>query len=141
MNDSIIDSSVAVKWVLDEDDSELANQKATLRLLAAKKLFLIDLAQAECGNAIVTRHNRNMLSREDASLAWEKFKLIPKTFFPVEQLMNRAVEIALKFGTTTYDALFVAAVEKRDLEGVTADVPLHRKVSTDFPQIKLLKDW
>ncbi len=46
----VIDASVALKWVIDEDDSEAAQELVSDHALAAPELLLI-----ECANVLWTR--------------------------------------------------------------------------------------
>ena len=57
----VIDASVALKWVIEEDDSETAIALLTQDALAAPDLLVI-----ECGNVLWAKARRGLLRREQA---------------------------------------------------------------------------
>jgi predicted nucleic acid-binding protein len=56
-------------------------------------------------------------------------------------LLEPALEIAMKYDRSIYDALFVALAHDLKLPGITSDEPLHHAVATDFPSVVLLRNW
>jgi len=70
-----------------------------------------------------------------------KLNRSPVTILDSTPLLGDAFDLAVQFDIAVYDACFVAAVKQLGCLGVTADVPLVRKVGAAYPTIKLLKDW
>lgn len=136
----IVDSSVVAKWVLPENDSATA-QKLLESYRGGDSPLILDLAQVEVANAIYVRMLRGMISPEEAQASFLMLRELPVQIAAMHDLLPRAFQICTTYQCAVYDALFVALVETQDADGVTADAPLVAKVATDFPKIKLLKDW
>ena len=64
MNTLVIDASIAIKWVIEEEGT---SQALTLRRTA--RLLAPELLVAECANILWKKARRNELSREEALLA------------------------------------------------------------------------
>lgn len=141
MSDIVVDSSVVVKWVLDEPDSDQADRVQAEVVNRGHRLVLVDLAIVEVCNAIWKRFFRGLLSADEARDALQELRASPVHLEAGEPLLHPAMEIAMRYRRAFYDALFVALVQQLNLPGVTADEPLVRAVQPDFPQIKLLRDW
>lgn len=115
----VIDSSVAVKWLVAERE---ANVTDALRLLRQHADGLVALCAPthivlEVLNAA---HHRGLAAPEMSDAA--RFLLKARLrLTPVEDLAERAAEIAAGHGLTVYDAAFVALAETLDCELVTAD--------------------
>jgi predicted nucleic acid-binding protein len=141
MTEIIFDSSVALKWVVEEDDSIVAASIRDHALVRACQCTIIDLAYIEMTNAIWLKHRRGIMSEADCHLALKLLIAFPLSVVPLVGLLQRALEIGIRYTISPYDAAFVAAVELNSSYGCTADVPLVEKVKTDFPKIKLLSNW
>ncbi len=82
-----------------------------------------------------------MIRAEEARRLVGDLLAMPLQVQPANRLLVAALEIAVKYDHTIYDALFVALVHDLGLPGVTADEPLWQAVRADFPTIILLRDW
>src|SRR5258708_4934736 len=60
MSDTVVDSSVAAKWILPEADSAQALRLVTEVALAGERLIVLDLAFVEISNAILKRVHRGL---------------------------------------------------------------------------------
>ncbi len=117
----IIDTSVAIKWFFPEEDSESAK-----KLLAREDLGAPDLLLYEFSNVIT---GKPYLSLHDIQSFMEMLYQYPIQFFVLPQKgFLRGMELARKFGLTTYDANFLALAETLNVDFVTADQKLARKV-------------
>lgn len=117
----VLDTSVAVKWHLPEEDHDVA-----LGLLAAvedgaAELLSPSTIAPEFFNALWQQHRRSGMPAEWVRSIWEDFTEAPVSFFGIDSLMTRAVEIALSTGVIVYDALFLALAEEAGTVVVTAD--------------------
>lgn len=141
MPDCVVDTNVALKWVLNEPDSILAGQVAKDIAATGGALFLLDIARVEAVNVIWLQHHRRLLSEARSRAALADLWQVPITIVGTEPILAAAFDLAIQFDISVYDACFVAAVQQIGCLGVTADVPLVRKVGATFPTIKLLKNW
>jgi predicted nucleic acid-binding protein len=136
----VVDSCVVAKWVLAEPDQDQA-EKLIDGESSGTELLVLDLAFTEVASAVWKRHRLGQMNECDASAALKDLFRCPVTVEQSIPLVNSALEIAMKYGRSVYDALFVALVAKTGFAGVTADVPLFNAVRVDFPAIVLLRDW
>ncbi len=141
MSDTVVDSSVVAKWVLSEPDSPQAQRLIDEVALRGERLIVVDLALVEVTNAVWKWHHRKRITTDQARLFHDNLVLIPVHVEPARRLLLPALELAMKYDKAVYDALFVALAQDLGLPGVTADEPLYRAVSADFPQIVLLRNW
>ena len=141
MPDTVVDSSVATKWILPEPDSGQADRLVVEVARRGERLIVLDLALIEVANAIWKRQHRGLPTAVKAQQFLQDLFAIPVHVEPAAGRLRRGFEIAQTYDRAVYDALFVALVEETGLTGVTADEPLQRAVRADFPQVVLLRDW
>lgn len=125
----VVDTSVALKFYLPEEGHEQA-----LGLLEAAEAGVTELLAPgtilpEGHNAIAQQRRRGWLDEEDANGAWEKLLAAPIYTYAVEDLVERAAEIASETGTIIYDTLFLALAEDAQTVMVTADGKLLRSLT------------
>ena len=111
----IIDASVALKWVLDEDDSVLA------RSLATRELAAPDLLWSECANGLWRWVRRGVLS---GSVARERFVALrhaPVALTPTGEVLDRALMLAIQLSHPVYDCMYLALALRRRMQVVSAD--------------------
>lgn len=124
----VLDTSVAVKWHLPEEDHGLA-----LGLLAAvedgaAELLAPSTIAPEFFNALWQQYRRSGMPVEWVRSIWEDFAEAPVSFFGIDPLVPRAVEIALSTSVIVYDALFLALAEEEATVVVTADSRLLKAI-------------
>lgn len=118
----IVDASVAIKWLVPEKDSELANQ------LAAKGgLIAPELIAAEIANAVWKKNVRKEISGIPASLT--AILRVFDSLEPLAPLTRRATEIALELDHPAYDCFYLALAEATDRKLVTADTRFMNKLA------------
>lgn len=74
MDDIVVDTSVAVKWVLQESDSTLAWQIKRETEAKNGAVCVLDYALVEAANAIWSRQNRKQITVEEANSAFTAFE-------------------------------------------------------------------
>ncbi len=126
MKEIVVDASVAVKWVVEEDHSA----KAAL-LLRCEARHAPDHWQVEAINVLWAKVFRGDLSAADAQARMTVLLRAPVVGTPIASLMPRAFAISVVHSVTIYDSLYVALAEQRDLKLVTADARLIRRLSDD----------
>ena len=141
MSDTVVDSSVAAKWILPEADSAQALRVVTDISQAGGRVILLDLALLEITSAIWKRLHRGLISLMEARQFLDELLRSPVSLESANRLLRPAFEIAAKYDRSIYDALFVALTQDLGFPGVTADEPLYQAVHSDFPQVVLLLDW
>lgn len=116
MTGVVIDASVAIKWVVEEEDSA----KAVL-LIDGPSLSAPDLLMPECANILWKKTRRGELSRDEALLAIELLVRADIELVPTRALASAATALSLNLDHPAYDCMYLAlAVERGDVF-VTAD--------------------
>jgi len=132
---AVVDASVAVKWVVEEDHSA----KAAL-LLGFEARHAPDHWLAEAVNVLWSKVCHGDLTVADAEERMTVLLRAPLIAVPIAGLMPRAFAIAVACMVTIYDSLYVALAETRDIPLVTADERLIRRLSGD-PALAKLMVW
>jgi predicted nucleic acid-binding protein len=120
----VIDASIAIKWVVEEDGTPDA-----LRLRQRAKLIAPELLAAECANILWKKVQRHELSRDEAFLAARLLQAANIEFPPTHHLLEAATRIAVELDHPAYDCLYIALAAEQDCRFVTADGHLVRKAA------------
>ena len=136
----VVDASVAVKWLFEEQDSEAA--EALLISAGENNLKLVAPAilPAEVANALWKRMRRGDMDRLKTLETGQRFEGICPLLLPIEDLVYRALELAIDSRHPVYDCLYVALAEGLPADLITADERLYRAFAHDFPGVHLLRD-
>jgi predicted nucleic acid-binding protein len=130
-----------VKIVVNELGSKEAATSVATLLKRGSGLHTVDLAMAECLNAIWKHTNLHKdLSIEDGKAAIQDLKKVYDRLpvFTARELTEEAFDISLNQNMAVYDALYIAAAHKTDATLYTADRKLHEK-ATKIIRSRLLK--
>ena len=109
----VVDASSLVKYVLHEENWKDVSYFAKER----KPLYSVDHVVKEVGNA-VWKHCclRRVISREKALKLYQSFMKLFQTGVIVaeseEAYLDAALQIALDYGVTFYDSLYLAQAQK-----------------------------
>src|SRR5258708_342994 len=124
----VLDSNVAIKWVLTEPDSPQAlalraDYQAQIHELLAPDIFPVEVAHA------LTRAERRAIIKQDEAAALLSVVMMtcPRQY-PYQLLLQRATAISSQARIGVYDCLYVALAERENCEFVTADGKLINKL-------------
>lgn len=131
----VLDSNVALKWVLAEADSSQANQVRDDFVGAVHELIAPDLFQLEIAHALTRAERQGRIPVRQAALFWADIMTTPPRLLPAVALIPRAPEISSKARFGVYDCLYVALAEQQGIELVTADDKLIKTLHPVFPAI------
>jgi predicted nucleic acid-binding protein len=112
----VVDASVAAQWVLDEPGSDRA-----LALKNEHALIAPSLIASEIGNALWKAVRRGTITRPDALAAIDAILVPFDALIPVEDLRNRALDLALELDHPIYDCFYLALAERERVAMVSAD--------------------
>jgi len=112
----IIDASVALKWVLDEDGSE-----AACALVAGDVLAAPDLLFIECANVLWVKARRGVISEADAKEAYAAIAATPIRPVSAALYAEEALSIAFDLDQTAYDSLYLAVALAERATLISAD--------------------
>jgi len=136
----VVDASVAIKWLIEEQDSEAAE---ALLISAGEdnvKLVAPAILLPEVANVLWKRMRRGDMDRRRTLETRERFEEICPLLLPMEGLVERALVLAIDSRHPVYDCLYVALAEELAAELITADERLYRAFAHSFPSVRLLRD-
>lgn len=113
----VIDASVALKWVIEEEDSATAQEVLSSRHRLAAPEFL----WVECANALWSKARRKLLRWEDGLAAYGSLEKVGLVRIPIGYLVAPALEIARALDHPIYDCLYLAAALSEGGAVLTAD--------------------
>ncbi len=122
MSALVIDASVAVKWVVEEEGT---TQALALR---GRALAAPDLLIAECANILWKKVRRAELSQQEAAFAAGLLARADIELVAMRPYLEAATRIAIALDHPAYDCVYIALAEAEGLRFVTADASLVRKV-------------
>ena len=123
MKTFVIDASIAIKWVVEEEGTSQA-----LALRKSARLVAPDLLVAECANILRKKVQRGELTAEEADLAAELLERSDVDLMPMQGLMQAATRIACAISHPAYDCVYLALALANQSRFVTADDRLIRKL-------------
>ncbi len=126
MQKIIVDSSVIVKWLSEQDEERLEHADKIIKQAQNNKAILLvpELAKYEIGNALVVHKD---ISIGEASIVFENLFSFPIQFVSQSyELVNETYKIAKNTRITYYDASFMALAKQENAVLVT-DNPKHQR--------------
>lgn len=131
----VLDSSVALKWVLREKDSDKALRLRAAAQAAAHELIAPDILPAECAHALTRAERKGIIPVGDAETLFLNILVTAPRLSPYQPLIRRAIAISSATRQGFYDCLYVALTEREKCELVTADDKLVANLRPQFPFI------
>jgi predicted nucleic acid-binding protein len=132
----IVDASVALKWCLPAATEDLVvRAEAILEdyQMGIAKFLVPDLFWPELGNALWRAVWRQKITPERAEAGYQKIAEFQIPTSPTSKLMPAALKMAMTYGRTVYDSLYVALAVHSQGELVTADERLANALAARFP--------
>jgi len=117
MKPLVVDASVVAAAFFPEKHTEAVR---TL-LISEDNLCAPDLIYAEVANVVWKRHRRGEIDDEEASGLLADMLDLPLEITPSEQLVQAALELAMRTGRTVYDCLYIALAVQRKAVMLSGD--------------------
>ena len=114
MNNCIcLDSSVLVKVLVPEEDSDRATALLQKIIESRQLIVLPAFAWAEIGTVLRKKHRKGVLTTTEADELWQEFRQFPGIeYLTDDSVMDHAWKISRYFDfPTLYDAAFLAVAE------------------------------
>lgn len=140
----VVDTSIALKWVLEEADS---NKADTLLAEWIKKGMLIiapNLLAYEITNALYRKVRKGEITLDRAKEALAEISLaeIEFDFSSDFTLSTRAIELANQYNLpATYDSHYLALAERKGCELWTADLRMWNSVKGKLNWVRWMSDY
>jgi predicted nucleic acid-binding protein len=143
-NAIVVDTSIVLKWVLDEPDSTTALALLNWWINEGTVIRAPALLTYEVANALFQRVRKGEMTAGKARQALEDV-LLPElelNFLEYSELSKRAITLAQQFNLpATYDAHYLALAEHEKCEYWTADSRLCNAVRDKLPWIHQLSEY
>jgi predicted nucleic acid-binding protein len=122
----VVDASVALKWVLPEEDSELAEGLLDrgVRLCAPAFIYV------ELANALWFQMRAGKLNETEAAGCMRDLRQAPLELWDGEEPLPSTLEWAHRLDHAVYDCAYLAVALRLDGTYVTADRRFWQKTST-----------
>lgn len=120
----VIDASVAIKWIVEED--------GTAKGLAVRRraeVIAPELLRPECANILWKEVQRDELSNDEALIAARLLQAADIEFLAIRTLLEAATQIAIELNHAAHHCLYLAVAADPDWRFVTADESFVRKLS------------
>jgi predicted nucleic acid-binding protein len=122
----VIDASIAIKWVVEEEGTDLA-----LALRQKARFMAPDLIVAECANILWKKVQRKELNKDEALIAARLLQSAEIELVPSRALMESTTRLAIELDHPAYDCLYLALAGEHRCRFVTADQRLVNKIRRD----------
>jgi predicted nucleic acid-binding protein len=112
----VIDASVAIKWVIEEEGTADA-----LAVRRDKSPIAPDLLIPECANILWKKVRRSQLEPSEAEIAARLLARAEIELVGTRSLLETATRLAIELDHPTYDCIYLALAMNKGCPFVTAD--------------------
>jgi predicted nucleic acid-binding protein len=112
----VIDASIALKWVIEEEGTPEA-----LALRQRAKLMAPELLVAESANVLWKKVRRDELLKEEALLAARLLQAAEIELLPARNLLETSLRMSIEIDHPAYDCMYLALAVENKCNFVTAD--------------------
>jgi predicted nucleic acid-binding protein len=134
----VLDSNVALKWVLRESDSDKARQIRVDYQQQIHELLAPDVFPIEVAHALARSERRGIITPTQGPMFLAGILASQPQLHPYVPLLWRAYAISSQARIGVYDCLYVALAKREGCELVTADDRLVRTLQPTFAFIRSL---
>jgi len=120
----IIDASVLIKFFVPEVLSSKAEQLLVRVEEGSVRLFAPDLIYAEAGNTLWKKHRLKELTQSEVGKITDLIISMPLKVEASKALFPLAIDIAMAYEVTVYDALYLCMAKIYETQMMTADKKL-----------------
>ena len=130
----VADASLALKWVVEEEDSDKARALSTGWGALGVQIAAPYMMLAETANALHRKVVDGHLSLDAATLGLENLYALGIEFHNPPNIHARAIQLAGQLEQrAVYDCIYLALAERLDCELWTADRRFYRSARRAFP--------
>jgi predicted nucleic acid-binding protein len=133
----VLDTSVVVKWFLEEEGTDRADHFLQDLADGAARVIVPSSLFSEVANVFWV-HRREGLSETEAQAFWAELVDLPLEMIESAKLQPEALSFGFREQVSPYDATFVVLARQLECDLITADQTLWRKVQGTCPWVKML---
>jgi predicted nucleic acid-binding protein len=135
----VVDASVALKWLVLEDMSDVAKELYG----AGDHLIAPRLIATEVANALARKTTQGILTHQEANYHFNALRQFMPDLMDIDELIETALENACALRHPIYDLVYLEAARRLDAQLVTADRRFTAKIAgTEFARhVTLRSDW
>jgi predicted nucleic acid-binding protein len=144
MKSVVVDASIAIKWVLQEPDSDVAHALLAKWIEEETVILAPVLLAYEITNGLYRKTLKGELTFDKAKLGIRKILLtgLELDFTEDPSFGIKAMELASQFNlAATYDSHYLALAEREGCELWTSDTKMGRAVRGKLNQVRYLEDF
>jgi predicted nucleic acid-binding protein len=137
----VIDASLGIKLFVIEAGSEQVDRLFSLLAIEpAFNFFVPDLFYVECANVLWKYVKHHAYPAASAHQDIVDLRALRLHSIPTAELVAEALELALEFDLTAYDACYFALARRLELPLITADTALAKKMAETSVKIVALEN-
>lgn len=121
---TVIDSSIALQWVLPEEGRE-----RSFRYVKAENVISADILMVEAANVLAKKVRAKTIAGEEALRALMLISRGVSRLVPSQPLVPRALELSIALSHPVYDCVFLACAEREGGQLATRDEPFIKRVT------------
>lgn len=120
---TVIDTSIALQWVLPEEGRERA-----YRYVRAEDVVSADILLVEAANVLAKKVRASAMTGDEATNALELIGRSVSRLVSAQPLVPRALELSITLSHPVYDCVFLACAEREGGKLATRDEPFVKRV-------------
>ena len=139
---TVVDASVAIKWLLLEEHTDLALALREDAFRVGGHLAAPPLISGEIANALYQRERRGLVGRAETTRAFEEYLETPIQFLTPVDLIADSLTAARRYALkATYDAQYLVVAQALDADFWTADLKLVRSLPRSMKWVRWIGDY
>lgn len=140
--DCVVDASIAIKLFIEQEDSDLA-ESLLLRLSGnpPARFAVPDLFYVECANVFWKYVQQVGFPVVQAQSSLQRLKALNLQVYPLSELVEEALDVAIAYRISVYDACYVVLSLYVQCPLITADRKLLRSLVDSPYSLLLLSDF
>jgi predicted nucleic acid-binding protein len=138
----VIDSSVALKWILRDEEALDKADELLQELLNGSLAFSVPtLFDYEIANVLKVAVTRARISEENAQLALEKMRLFSIERVEFLPFQDDTLKLALNYNRSAYDSSYLALARSRGIWFFMGYKRLSNAVGNELAWVKWIGDY
>ncbi|MEA5531604.1 type II toxin-antitoxin system VapC family toxin [Dolichospermum sp. UHCC 0684] len=137
----VLDTSVCIKYFIADPLTPKVIELFAHLAYSQTKIFVPDLFYIECTNVFLKYVRANMYTAAEVQADLTTLKNLQLQVVSTANLMDDAVNIALNYNISAYDACYVALSQQNNATLLTLDKKLVKALATSSYNIHLFSDF